>query len=358
MARREGFWLDSNALELVPIYDHIVFLSELEAKVRNDLDLTRDEKRWAASLGMAPGKGWGAVTREAPGARKLRFMTDAMKAGWVRIRAHSDLPRVTCEFWGMSDSLMAAIAFGLKKAGVSPKAEIELHNVEAERAWTVTAASLYARLSGESTSEQDVEVGFSVYSNPPKGKAYFHRWGSKRDAPGVFDNPGGDFHTRQTGHFDAIEPARLYGGLRRFHLNPAELDAFVSPEEGQTVAKIFLGLKRGFGKRSGRDIKVDEVVQLVKKARRKQLEGDLPGGASFITQRGFFTDWKKKHLHPDEDSLQILIYPEFDGGETKESFAKNAGALAKLLSDYFEQESVVLHVVVDDETSFLGHAHQ
>lgn len=354
----KGYWFVTHNFDLIDIVEHEGYLRDLSNAMWTSPDTVGPrEYAQATTLGMKPGEPWlESVPRETPSVRRARWLKEAMKRGWVRIRQAPNRMMVF-EAWKVNDDLLASLGLAVKQMGLSPETPIEIHEVSSDRPRAMTAGALRAYLAGEE-SEATGEVGFSVYSNPPKGKARFHRWGSKRDAPQAFPNPGGSFHTRQTGHFDATETARLYGGLQRFRLNPAALEAFVKPEEGDTSAKMFLGLKRGLGEHSGKDIAVDDVVQFVKKMRRSQLAGDLPGGASFITQRGFFTNWKKKHLHPDEDSLQILIYPEYDGGETKASFEVNMGEIAKALSNHYEQESVILHLVVDDDTKFLGHAHQ
>jgi len=358
MARgSEGFWFDSNNFELIEIYDHESFLQELEKKNQFFSDtMTKAEKSEAKSLGMVRGKKWLPVLREGPGQRRERYLTTAMQRGWVRIRRTPGRRYVVLEAWKLSEDAMASIALALRKMGIPDRESVEIHEVSTNTPTVALAGDLYARLRGEAAGEGEARLGWSFYANPlGRGGAKMRVRGCKRDwVP--YPDIGGGFCSGQTGRFEANGPAKVYGGLRR---NPAVWSDFVDLRKGEkeSEAKIFIGLTRGTGKRRGIPIDPDEIVQFVKRARASQIPERLPGGASFILQRGFFTDWKKKHVHPDEDSLQVLVFPEFDGGETLTSFESNMKELALNLANRFDQESVILNLVVNGELKALGHAH-
>lgn len=371
MARKEGYWLDAMRSEVIPIYDHYEYLQELEAKVRGELEVSPEDGERAVSLGLHPGRGWGNVARETPAARKVRFMTEAMKSGWVRIRAHSTLPRITAEFWRKTDQVLAELAFALKGLGVSPGTELELHEVMTDSPSVVKAGALYARLEGEASPEEEAAVGFSVYSNP--GRKRVRANGRERGSRRTFDanapSAGGGFVTASTGRWNPLESPVIFGRFVR--MNPYEQQKYVEPREGEgeTVARLFLGLKVGKGEKA-RKIDPERVYKFIRDFRKGQLGGEAPGGASFIAQKGFFTHWED---HPasvvDEDSLQIIIYPdgragedgaEFDGNYKVKArtFSNNMHALAPALAEEFSQKAVILSLIVNGKLDYLGDYHK
>jgi hypothetical protein len=365
--RKEGYWVDVRNLESIPIYDHALWLQELEAKVRNDLDLTKNDRRHAASLGLAIGEGWGNVPKESPADRKVRFMTNAFKAGWIRLRAHSDLPRVTAEMWRGTDDALVALALALKKIKTPPGNDIEIHELAVDSAFVVKAGDLYARMRGEGSPEAEAAIGFSVYSNPSGKKLAGVRgrdWGSRRNYPAGVPVAGGRFKYNPVGEWHPLENPQLVGKF--IQMNPRTLQRYVEPEkgEGETVARMFIGLKVGVGKKV-EEIPRESVYKWVRDFREAQL-GEAPGGASFIAQKGFFTHWEK---HPaevvDEDSLQIIFYPdgragspgaELDGNYKVrgEVFAKHMHEIAPALADAFRQKEVIIHLVVNGKLDTLG----
>lgn len=354
MPLREGYWFSTISFKLIEVYEHLSFLSELEAKVRTELGLTKEEKVFAKELGMKPGEGWGLIPREGKAENRERFLTTAMRRGWVRIRAHGGSGVYTFEADNLHSETLSSLHLAVKQLGLSPSTKLELHGITDNNAISLTVAELQEYAAGE----RPAAVGFSVWENPignPKSKVKLRQRGSLRDFI-PYENPAGDFYTKYTGHFNATEGARLYGAL---HSNPAELSEYLDVEkEGRSVGRFFVGLTRGLGKKRGSPISMEEVIQFVSKARRNQLPARLRGGATFITQRGFFTDWKSHVEHPDEDSLQILLYPEFDGGEDLPLFERNMKEMAKLLAERFDQRAVILDLEVNGKLKFLGEAKQ
>jgi len=382
MREKRGFWFDSKSLEVIPVADHFGFLEDLEGKFRFDFSRTPDQERWGKALGMKPGFGWNLPK---PLQRKHTFMLEALKKGWVRIRGHSDMPRMTIEFWKKTDDLMAALGVAAKE--VARKGEtLELHEVSTNTPWLVPAAELMA---GSRGGGELVEPGIdpmrelwaqAVQANPSAkklrasgkpGKGGAMRIYSSLIGEGMhirgnpfdhseYDNPGPDFEASEVGFFTADSPALCFGGrfgkMASTVSNPEEIEKFIEPKkgEGPSVAQFFLGLTRGLGTRKNSIIKPSWIIEFVKARRKAQLPKKLPGGASFVMQRGFFTDWSKQHLHPNEKSLQVLIYPEFDGGETLRTFERNMGRLGMLLRREFDQRSVILNLVVNGRQKFLG----
>jgi len=355
MPLREGYWFSTISFKLIPVYEHLSFLSELEAKVRTELGLTKEEKAFAKELGMKPGEGWGLIPREGKAENRERFLRTAISRGWVRIRHHGGAEAYTFEADNLHSETLASLVLAVKQMGLTPPTKLELHGITDNNAISLTVAELMEYAAGE----HPAAVGFSVWENPlgkPKGKVKFHHRGCPRDFM-PYANPAGDFYSKNTGHFHATEGARLYGAL---HRNPAVLSEYVDTKkgEGRSVGRFFVGLTRGVGKKRGRPIDMEEVIQFVSMTRRDQLPAGLRGGATFITQRGFFTDWKSHNEHPEEDSLQILIYPEFEGGEDLASFEDNMKSMAALLTERFDQRAVVLDLEVDGKLKFLGEAKQ
>jgi hypothetical protein len=354
MPLREGYFYSTVSFKLIEVYEHLSFLSELEAKVRTELGLTKEEKSFAKELGMKPGEGWGLIPREGKAENRERFLTTAMRHGWVRIRAHGGSGVYTFEADNLHSETLATLVLAVKQIGLTPATKLELHGITDNNAISLTVAELMEYAAGE----RPAAVGFSVWENPigdPKSKVKLHQRGSLRDFI-PYENPAGDFYTKYTGHFNATEGARLYGALQH---NPSEISEYIDVEkEGRSVGRFFVGLTRGLGKKRGWPVDVEDVVKLVSTTRRKQLPKGLRGGATFITQRGFFTDWKAHVEHPDEDSLQVLVYPEFDGGEDLKSFESNMKDMARALADTFDQRSVVLDLEVNGKLKFLGEAKQ
>lgn len=370
MREKRGYWFDSRALEAVPIHDHYDWLSDLEQKFRFGFSRSEVEERWGASLGMREGDGWGPPPKGAKAKRE--FMLRAIKAGWVRIRGHSDMPRMTFEFWKKTPPMMAALAVAARKVAGTGET-LELHEVATDTPWLVAAKDLMA-LAGEGGEVAPAAISGAQFLRELWGRAAenprvyrrtvargLHVRGNPFDHT-EYENPAGEFSHGRCGTFTPDKPAMCYGGrfrkMPRLVSNPETFERYIRPEkgEGATVARFFVGLKRGLGRLKGRNVGVDEVVQYVKLARAVQLKGHLPGGASFVLQRGFFTDWEKQHLHPDEKSLQVLIYPEFGGGETLRSFSTNMRRLAMGLRRRFEQKAVILDLVVNGKQRFLGEA--
>jgi len=355
MPLRNGFWYSTISFKLIEVYEHLSFLSELEAKVRTELGLTKEEKSFAKELGMKPGEGWGLISREGRAEHRERFLANAIRRGWIRIRSHGGSGVYTFEADNLHSETLAVLHVAVKQLGLTPATKLELHGISDNNAINLTVAELQEYAAGE----HPAAVGFSVWENPignPKSKVKFHRRGCSREYVS-YENPAGDFHTKYTGHFEATEGAHLYGTLCE---NPSRLSKYVDPEqgEGRTVGRFFVGLTRGVGLRENETIALQDVVDFVAGLRREQLPGKLRGGATFITQRGFFTNWKIHKEHPDEDSVQILIFPEFDGGETLSKFEKNMRKTAKALADTFDQRSVVLDLEVNGKLKFLGEAKQ
>lgn len=377
MREKRGFWFDSGSLEVVPVHDHMDFLDGLESKFRFDFSRTADEERWGKALGMKPGSGWNLPS---PLQRKHTFMLAALKRGWVRIRGHSDLPRMTIEFWKKSDGLLASLGVAIRQVAGTDET-LELHEVSTDTPWLTSVKELMLLARGERAEGGELVAKGSgllrelwartVEGNPKKGGAM--RIYANLVAGGMhirgnpathddYDNPGGEFDASESGMFTADSPALCFGGrfvkMAPTVSNPEEFGAYIQPKkgEGPSVGRFFVGLKRGLGKRRSSTIKPTEVIEFVKAKRKAQLPKKLPGGASFIMQRGFFTDWSKQHLHPNEKSLQVLVYPEFDGGESLRTFDRNMRDLAMLLRRKFEQKAVILDLVVNGKQKFLGEA--
>lgn len=350
-----GYWFSTKSFDLIEIYEHLQFLSGLEAKVRNELPLTAKESAYAAELGMEPGAGWGLVPREKPAERRERFLREAMRCGWVRIRASQSGSAWTFEASRLNEDTLSSLVLAVKKLDLWPGTPLELHGVEEDKAISLTAEDLLRYAEGE----QPAAIGFSVFANPignPGGRIRFRQRGCRREFV-AYDNPAGGFYTKHTGRFHATEGAKLYGKLQA---NPAVLSEFIDVDkgEGRSVGRFFLGLTRGVGNQRGREIDPEHVVAFVSQTRRRQLPSGLRGGATFVSQRGFFTNWKAHHEYPEEDSLQVLIYPEFDGGEDLISFEHNMKEMVQMLADRFDQRSVILDLEVDGEQRFLGEAKQ
>lgn len=378
MREKRGYWFDSKSLEVIPVADHYDFLEKLETKFRFEFTLSPEEKRWGEALGMESGKGWknALLTSE----RRKLFMLQALKKGWVRIRGHSDMPRMTIEFWKKTDDLIAALGVAAKQVA-QPNETLELHEVSTNTPWLMKARELMAEAKGEREAggelvapgsemmrelwAQTVQANkgkgapMRIYANPvAKG---MHVRGNPFDHD-EFANPGGSMSHSRCGAFTADSPALCFG--RKFAkmpsvvANPEEFDKYIEPEkgEGPSVGRFFIGLRRGLGSKKNSVIKPSQVIAFVKAQRKAQLPKGLPGGASFIMQRGFFTDWKAQHLHPDEKSLQVLVYPEFGGGENLATFDKNMRSLSMLLRREFDQQAVILDLVVNGKQSFLGEA--
>ena len=384
MREKRGFWFDSKSLEVIPVSDHLKFLEDLEGKFIFEFSKTPDEERWGKALGMKPVVGWKGLF---PGERvhvRRSYLLEAMKRGWVRIRGHSDKPRMTIEFWKKSDGLMAALGWAVKQVAGSGET-LELHEVSTDTPWLVSAKELIAQASGKIAEGGELTApgtdmmrelwSRTVEANKGrkgKGGGKMRIYANLR-AEGMhvrgnpathddYDNPAGPFSNPRCGAFTADSPALCFG--RRFGKmaprvsNPEEFDEYISPEkgEGPSVAQLFVGLTRGLGKHRGRAIDPSWVIEFVKARRKAQLPKKLPGGASFIMQRGFFTDWEAQHLHPNEKSLQVLVYPEFGGGESLRTFDKNMRELAMKIRREFDQKAVILNLVVNGRQSFLGEA--
>lgn len=342
MARlKDGYWLTKDG-EVISIYDHYVFLTELEAKVRTELGANDDEARWASSLGIFPVDGWGLVKREPPAARKLRFMHAAFKAGWVRIRRHSDLPYMVLEFWKATDDTMTNIAMGMKELGIKPTETVELHEVGSDIPSRKTAGEIYGRLTGETEEE-----GFSVHDNP-KGKT------------GVLRMKGGSYCYRVTGN-----PQHFHGGEQvTVKKNPVEQTVF----GGTTYARLFVGLKtsRPFNRQTGLPKNytagIETVRQLVEIA-NYSARNDFKAGYSLVPQEGRYVPAAeakklktKKDLTPKrvklfrEKSVQVVLFPEDGeyGGDIDNYFKRiNTVGLALLLQ--LDQYAVIFELVVNNK---------
>jgi len=167
MSRGEGFWFTRD-YELVPIYDHLLYLEEIDRKAEFFPDtLTRKDEKIIKQLGT-PEPGW---TRPKPGEvkspskRRERVLLEAMKQDWIRIRRHPERPHMVFEFWQRGESAFTAAGLALKKMGVPEFETVELHAVETDEPFLMTAGDLYAYMRGEVPAE----IGFSVRDNP-KGK--------------------------------------------------------------------------------------------------------------------------------------------------------------------------------------------
>jgi len=329
---------------------------------------------------MKPVVGWKGLF---PGERvhvRRSYLLEAMKRGWVRIRGHSNMPRMTIEFWKKSDGLLAALGTAIREVASTGDA-LELHEVSTDTPWLTSVKELMLLARGEHAEggellplggdpmrelwSRTVEANrgrrgkMRIYANLVAEGMHVRGNPSTHDD---YANPLGPFSNPQCGAFTADSPALCFG--RRFEKmapavsNPEEFDEYISPEkgEGPSVAQLFVGLTRGLGKHEGDAIDPAWVIEFVKARRKSQLPKKLPGGASFIMQRGFFTDWEKQHLHPNEKSLQVLVYPEFGGGESLRTFDKNMRELAMKIRREFDQKAVILNLVVNGRQSFLGEA--
>jgi len=127
--------------------------------------------------------------------------------------------------------------------------------------------------------------------------------------------------------------------------NPGAINQWA---DSRTLARIFLGLKRGakpteYGE-FGDLIDPEKVIEFVTMIRAHQLNMDgLPGGASFVAQEGFFTDAENKSFHGQEHSLQIVVYPE----EGLPDFNFNMKVLTAVLGQAFDQKQVILDLEVE-----------
>jgi hypothetical protein len=368
MPAGKGYWFVTHNFDLIDIVEHESYLRDLSSAMwTNASSLGPREYAQAATLGMKEGRPWlESVPRETPAARRERWLKAAMKKGWVRVRQAPNRVMVF-EAWKVNDDLLASLGVAVKQLELSPETPIEIHEVSSDRPRSMTAGDLRAYLAGEE-SPAEGEIGFSVYSNPGGQKLSHIRgreFGCGRSFPAGITHVAGRFRTTLHGNWNPLEEPRLIG--RFMQMNPRQLRRYVDTErgEGETVARIFLGLKVGVGKHVTH-IAPLSVYDWVQKFRRKQLGGEAPGGASFIAQKGYFTHWDN---HPagvvDEDSLQIIFYPdgrpgqscsEFDSNNRVrgEVFAKHMHALAPALADAFNQKEVIIHLIVNGKLDTLG----
>ena len=342
---KEGYWLTKDG-EVISIYDHYVFLSELEAQVRNELGVSAEEKKWASSLSMFKGEGWGLVSREAPAIRKLRFMTNAFKAGWVRIRAHSDLPYTVLEAWRADDATLTNIALGLKQMKTPPTETVEIHEVERDLPSRTTVGEIYGRLTGETEEKR-----FSVYDNP-KGKT------------GVVKMKGGSYCYRVTGN-----PMHYLGRKRVKKLvrNPQATEDW-----GQvTYARLFVGLKtsRPFNRQTvspvNSELDIDWVRQKVEIG-NLHVRNDFKAGYSLVPQEGRFVPEKfrdkdvkasdltlKQMQSFREKSVQVILFPEGDEvGENIDKWFHRINMIGNYLLLDLDQYMVIYEVVLNGK--FIG----
>jgi hypothetical protein len=344
MARlKDGYWLTKDG-EVISIYDHFMFLSELEAKVRTELGVKEAEKKWASSLGMFAGEGWGLVKKEPPAARKLRFMTSAFKAGWVRIRRHSDMPYMVLEFWKATDDTLTNIAVGLKELGVPATETVETHEVSRDLPSRITAAKIYGRLTGETE-----EPGFSAY-NPKK--------------TGVVPMKGGSYCYRVTGN-----PMHFKGRKRvkKLAQNPQATEDW-----GQvTYARLFVGLKtsRPFNRQTASpvnsELDIDWVRQKVEIG-NLHVRNDFKAGYSLVPQEGRFVPEKfrdkdvkasdltlKQIKSFREKSVQVILFPEGDEvGENIDKWFHRINMIGNYLLLDLDQYMVIYEVVLNGK--FIG----
>jgi hypothetical protein len=346
VARGAGYWFDAKTFELIPITDHAVWLSDLEAKVRFGLGLAGGEAKHAVSLGMSVSKGWGVVPREQPGARRERLITEALKAGWVRIRRQERV--LVMEFWRRSEDMLVSLAIALKQMEIPASENVELHEVEKNSPSVVLAGDLYKLTAkeGEMTREEEGRVGWSIRDNP-KGKA------------GMVRMKGGCYCFRVTGN-----PVHYQGGerVKKIAANPVVGQVFGTA----TYARLFVGLKtsRGFSRASGlkKHATADlEKVSLLVEMANYNSRGDFVAGYSIIPQRGRYvpTHARKELKSPAdmtpemiqkfrEDSVQVILFPEAgEFGDDIDNYFRRINNVGLQLLLQLDQYEVYFELVVN-----------
>jgi len=137
--------------------------------------------------------------------------------------------------------------------------------------------------------------------------------------------------------------------------NPGKLNKW---SNRRSWARLWVGLTRGidnaFGSK-GEPVTMREVIDAVSAIRTYQLKHGHPGGANFIAQQGFFTDWEGDRYHGLEKSVQVVVFPEGNYPEWfEDDFGFNMRVLCGALAVILSQESVILDLEVDGQVDFIG----
>jgi len=374
MREKRGFWFDSKTLEVIPVQDHYDFLEGLDRKVRFGFEMTADDKRWAKSLDMTPPGGWLELVKARPSKVKRDFLIAAMKRGWVRIRGHSDMPRVTFEFWKKNSGMMAALAVAAKQVA-RPNETLELHEVSSDTPWLVSAKELMGladeggELADPGTSFMRELWGRTVEPNKGKKRRGAMTKVSKNPlcsgavkAHGIIPMRGGAFCYRQSGPAMSFSPDKS-----DIKFNPVDTEIYGRPTYARLVVGFRVGRKVGNRLPPTRKfVTMADVKHVLLDTNDYQTAGgNRPlAGYTLVPQIGLYVPKKLKDKSAaemsarqlrqfDEPGVQVLLFRECSKDPQKtESWAEYFERINRvgytLLRD-LGQEAVLVEVVVNGQ---------